>query len=355
VTSPWWFEPKSRHEPQYLLYPLIHAGMTGRDRPGRASLHCNLMESADFVPNPMLGAALATGAMLLFAICSLIIASAMRRLDTDTGALIGALVNLPLGIVLVLAQLALFGAMQPPSLAGVLGFLLAGVFSTFLGRWLFYKSIETAGPARAAGFQTSSPLITALLAWIFLGQYLSPLALTGIALGVVGLATTGLGRQRASLAGAPQHTPIDMRSFVLIGLGSSTAYAVSSILRAGAVQSWNEPIAGVALGAAAGTLVMAFVNRRNLSELRRHTAAQPRETAMYAVVGGLQLVAQTLVIASLAHVPASISALITMCTPLVVLPVSLLVFKNREGIGPFVVLGMFITMAGLALTMLQPR
>lgn len=312
------------------------------------------MDTTAFIPNPMLGAALAAGAMLLFAICSVITASAMRRLDTDAGAMIAVLANLPLAIVLVLGQLAFFGALRPPSLAGVLGFLVAGVFSTYLGRWLFFKSIEAAGPTRAASFQTSSPLITALLGWIFLGQLLSPLAMWGIALGVVGLATTGLGSRRAGKPALPHQQQIDLRRFLLIGLGSSTAYSVSHILRAGAIGSWNEPVAGVALGACAGTLALVFVNRRRLAPLRQRAAAQPRTAAVYAGIGCMQVVAQTFMIASLAHIPASIAALITMCTPLVVMPASLLLFRNREGIGFFVVLGMLITIGGVALTMLQP-
>lgn len=302
----------------------------------------------------MLGAALALGAMLLFACCSIVTAIAMRRLDTDAGALIAALINLPLGIVLVGAQVLFFGALRPASTFAILGFLLAGVFSTYLGRWLFFKSIETAGPTRATSFQASSPIITALLGWILLGQALSSLALAGIALGVVGLATTSMG----SLLGKPRPTQqpsqgIDIRAFIFIGLFSSTAYAVSHILRAAVIQIWNEPVAGVALGAAAGSLALVFVQRKELPRVRQRIAAQPGATALYAGVGCMQVIAQTLMIASLAHIPASISALITMCTPLIVLPASLLLFKNREGIGFAVVLGMLITLGGVALTVVQ--
>lgn len=313
------------------------------------------MDSTPFLANPMLGAALAAAAMVLFAVCSIVTASAMRHLDTDAGAMIAALVNVPLGVALLLLQLLVAGPLQAASVAGLSGFLLAGVFSTYLGRWLFFKSIEAAGPTRASGFQTSSPLITALLGWLLLGQQLSPLALTGIALGVVGLATTSLGSRQARTATAQQAPAIDLRGFVLIGLGSSTAYSVSHILRAGAITSWNEPIAGVALGAVAGTLALAIVNRRKLPQLRQRIAAQPRPAAVYAGVGCLQILAQACMIASLAHIPASIAALITMCTPLLILPASLLLFKNRERIGPFVVLGLLITIGGVALTLLQPR
>lgn len=184
----------------------------------------------------MLGAALALGAMALFAVCAIITASAMRRRDTDAGALIAALVNLPLGIVLVLAQLVLFGALQPPSLPGVLGCM---------------------GSRRSAG------------------------------------------------------------------------------------------------GAAAGSTALVLAHARKLARLRARIAAEPGAAALYAGVGCMQLMGQALMIASLAHIPASIAALIAMCTPLVVLPASLLLFRNREGIGPAVVLGMLITIGGVALTTLQ--
>ncbi|MCZ4316118.1 DMT family transporter [Comamonadaceae bacterium G21597-S1] len=314
------------------------------------------MNTTAFIQNPPLGAALAADAMLLFAACSITTASVMRRLDTDAGALIAALVNVPLGIMMVLGQLAFLGALQPPSVPGVLGFLLAGVFSTYLGRWLFFKSIESAGPTRATSFQTSSPLITALLGWIFLGQVLSPLALTGIALGVLGLATTVLGSRRANPSATQQHLrqqQADLRSFVLIGLGSSTAYAISHVLRAGAIGSWNEPVAGVALGACTGTLALVLVHRRQLAPLRQRIAAQPRAAFAYAGVGCMQILAQVCMVAALAHIPASIAALIALCSPLVVMPASLLLFRNREGIGLFVVLGMLITMGGVALTLVR--
>lgn len=315
-----------------------------------------MTDTAAFLPNPMLGAALATGAMLLFATCSITTASVMRRLDTDAGAMIAAFANLPLALVLLLGQWLLFGTLRPPSTTGVLGFLLAGVFSTYLGRWLFFKSIETAGPTRAASFQTISPLITALLAWVLLGQFLTPLALTGIALGVVGLATTGLGSRRAPKPDlARQQQQIDLRRFALIGLGSATAYSVSYILRAVSVESWNEPIAGVVLGACAGSLALAVVHRRQLAPVRQRAAAQPGAAMVYAGIGCMQVVAQGLMIASLVHIPASIAALITMCSPLVVLPASLLLFRNRERIGFLVVLGLLITIGGVALTMLQTR
>ena len=54
----------------------------------------------------------------------------------------------------------------------------------------------------------------------------------------------------------------------------------------------------------------------------------------------------------MAHIAASFAALITMCTPLVVLALSFVLFKNSEGIRYHAVLGMLATIAGVVLLML---
>ncbi len=311
------------------------------------------MNPAATTPIPLLGMALALAAMLLFACCSIVTSIAARRLDTDAGALIAALVNLPLGLVLVAAQVLVFGPLRPVSAIAIAWFLLAGVFSTYLGRWLFFKSIEAAGPTRATSFQAASPIVTALLGWVFLGQTLGALALAGIVIGVAGLAITSLGPLLGKAAAQTPRPTFDTRSLLLIGLGSASAYSVSQILRAAGVQAWSEPVVGVTLGAVAGSLALTWVQRKELRPLRRRILAQPAASMLYAGVGCMQIVAQTLLIASLLHIPASIAALVSMSSPLVVLPLSLLLFRNRERIGFAVVFGILITLAGVGLTVLQ--
>jgi hypothetical protein len=50
-----------------------------------------------------------------------------------------------------------------------------------------------------------------------------------------------------------------MQSVLLLGMGSSLAYAIGNVLRGSAVRSWNEPILGALIGAACGlALQVAF-------------------------------------------------------------------------------------------------
>ncbi|MEZ5485027.1 MAG: hypothetical protein R3F01_07715 [Lysobacteraceae bacterium] len=102
---------------------------------------------------------------------------------------------------------------------------------------------------------------------------------------VDGLATTTLGSRHSRAQVLADRPPLDLRAFVLVGLGSAGAYAVSHILRAASIGSRSEPVAGVALGAAAGTLALVLVNRRQLAPLRRRIAAPPRPTPVSAASG----------------------------------------------------------------------
>lgn len=304
----------------------------------------------------VLGVLLAGGAMVLFAACAIVISIVARRLDTDCGAVLSAGVNLPVGIVMVAIQLSASGPLAPPTATGIMAFLLAGIFSTYLGRWLFFKSIETMGPTRASSFQTSSPLMTALIGWLLLGERFGPLGLVGMAMGVIGLALMSRGavtQEPASAAPTMQPKrgaqPGLQRGILVLGLGSSLAYAVSHVLRAAAVREWSEPLAGAALGAGAGVLVLLLVTRKRLSAMGKRIAQSRSSALLYCVVGSFQFTAQALMIASMKYIPASFAALITMCTPLVVLPLSYFVLRNQEAISIRAVVGMLVTIAGVAL------
>ncbi len=66
-------------------------------------------------------------------------------------------------------------------------FAAAGGFSTYLGRWFFYESVVRFGPAKASIFQISSPLFTATVAWLLLGERLTPLVALGMVMTIAGL------------------------------------------------------------------------------------------------------------------------------------------------------------------------
>lgn len=299
-------------------------------------------------PDALWGVALATLAMLTFGGCMIVVSRTMRDMGSGPGSMLAAGAGVPAGLAVAIAQLAFGRGVEMPSLWPVLWFAAAGVLSTYLGRWLVFKSIELLGPSRAAGLQCTSPMITVLFGWLLLGQVLMPLGLVGVALGIAGLF--------ALSAGMPQRLS-DQGGFVLgsmvVGLGSSAAYSGSMVLRAAAVRDWNEPMLGAALGAVSGFLVLLIASRRQLAGYVREIQSHPAGARTYLLVGLMQFAAQALVIASMKHIPAGVAALISMSTPLVVVPVSYFFLRQQEKLNPATVLGIGITLAGILLVVLH--
>ncbi len=303
---------------------------------------------------PGLGSASSTGlwlavaAMLIFSACTLCSSLASRKLDTDSGAILATGMMVPLGLLLAAGQLLAGRQLTAPSAWGFGAFVVAGIFSTFLGRWLFFKSVATIGPTRSAAFMTCSPLVTAFIGWVWLGEHLDAVSLTGMVIAVVGLLIMSQGRAVRQGA-APSAGQTGASASLAIGVGSTVAYAVSHVFRGAAVREWNEPVVGATLGAAAGFMVLAFVSRQRLAQTRARILAQRPSAWLYCAIGCMQMMAQVLMIASMTYMPVAITTLIMSCTPLLVMPVSVFFMRNLEQVRVSTVVGVFATVAGVLL------
>lgn len=309
--------------------------------------------------NVLWGVTLAFVAMAIYGVCMVTVAAAAKGMSSGPGSLLAAAAGVPVGIVIVLMQWAGGYEISVPSSWSIVAFALAGICSTYLGRWLVFKSIELIGPSRSAGLQSISPLITAVFGWIFLGEVIGTIGFVGIALGIAGLLAISMDIDRSQQKTAWPARAVrtgPRRGFIsstlLIGVGSAAAYSLSHVFRASGVRQWNEALLGALIGAAAGLLVLVLASHRRVPEYVRQVRTNPKAARVYLAVGSLQFLAQALVIASMKYIPASMAALISMCTPLVVLPVSYFALRNDEHVSGVTVLGIAITLAGIALVVL---
>ena len=71
--------------------------------------------------------------------------------------------------------------------------------------------------------------------------------------------------------------------------------------------------------------------------------------ALFAISGVLTIVAQVCTIAAMKLAPVSVVALITLCTPLFVFPMSYFFLGNDEGINARTLVGAALTLSGIAL------
>ena len=315
--------------------------------------------AAPLAGQAMWGYALSGAALLSFAVAILATKAASNRANLELGFFVALVVNVVFAGCALAAHVAIRGSgLQWNTLAFFL-FAASGVFATYLGRWFFYESVVRFGPAKASIFQVSSPLFVALTAWLLLGEHLSMGVVMGMLMAIMGLALIAFkpGFFSPGKAGTTQeHASFLARilqSVFLLGLFSSGAYAVGNLLRGAAVRTWPEPIAGALIGALTGLALHYFLSKDKASLVSRLRAAQSRGLWLYALVGVANISGQIATIASMRYIPLSIAALVSLCTPLLVFPLSYWLFKNQERLTWPVVAGSVLTLLGMVIVVLR--
>ena len=312
----------------------------------------------------VLGYLLSAAALLLFTTAILVTKLASSRLSLGLGFLVATATNVGFSALALAVQLALRPGGLGWNAQAFWLFTAAGAFATYLGRWFFYESVVRFGPAKASIFQVSSPLFTALMAWLLLDERLTPRIASGMALTVAGLMLVSckpglFSRRKASAVQAavpPAALTLHQRllqSALLLGLGSSLAYAIGNVLRGSAVRLWNEPILGALVGAVCG-----LVLHLSFSSGKRQLVARLREASrsglwLYALIGVATISAQMCTIGAMRYIPLSVATLVTLCTPLLVFLLSHWLFKQQEEITATLLAGSALTLLGIFIIVLR--
>jgi drug/metabolite transporter (DMT)-like permease len=309
-----------------------------------------------------LGMLLAAGALCMFSFNILLIKLASDRISLNLGFLISVTVNVLFCGLLLGAQLAFAPHSFHWSWYGAIVFGVAGIFSTYLGRWLFFEAVVRLGSAKASLFQVSSPGFAALIAWVFLGESISAIGMAAIVLTMAGLAlivyvpgasmrSVPVGENAAPAAKGSLTSRIKS-SHLTLGAGAAVAYAISTVMRGAAIRSWNEPLVGALIGAATGLLLHLVLSPEMRTIAKRMRAADPRGVRMFMVSGVLTIVAQICSIWSLRYIEVSLSNLITLCTPLLVIPGGYFLYKEKEVISLRAWVGGAMALSGVAILIL---
>lgn len=305
------------------------------------------------------GYLLSGAALLFFTAAILLTKAASNRISLGLGFLVATAVNVLFAGSALVLQLVLRGTGLQWNMQAFLLFVLAGVFATYLGRWFFYESVARFGPAKASVFQVSSPLFTALIAWAVLDENLSRWTALGMLMAILGLLLLAykpgfFSRQTigADVVRKRFSTRV-LQSVLLLGLCSSGAYAIGNVLRGAAVRSWPEPIAGALIGAIAGLALHLLLGSERSGLFQRLRAAPRSGVWLYAMVGVANISGQMSAIGSMRFIPLSVAALVTLCTPLLVFPLSYWLFKNQETLKVSTVCGGALTLLGIGIVVLR--
>ncbi len=289
----------------------------------------------------MAGKAAALGAALLWAITVTVFTFAARRI----GAQLVNAVRLVLAALLLLILHWLFVGTPWPvglSLSGSAWLLLSGLVGFAVADGLGLESFVEIGPHLGMLIQTLAPVLSATLAWAFLGQNLS------WAKGCAMLVT--LGGIALVVAGPDEHASRRSHSRawgLLLALGATLGQSAGQFTAlkgmAGDVAPFSALVVRVAAGAVGSVAYLAMRGKLQFATAwsDRSTVAQILTgTALGPILGGF------LAMFAIAHAPLGPASTLLSIVPIFLLPLSRVFF--HEPITPRAVAGTLLTVGGAA-------
>jgi len=121
------------------------------------------------------------------------------------------------------------------------GWLLAsGVVGYFFGDWCLFNSYLTIGSRMGQLFMTLAPMFAALSAWVMIGQTLSWTALLAMAVTLIGISISVLGRNKE------HHVAISLPlKGILYGIGASLGQGVGLVLSKIGLDHYTQDMAAL--------------------------------------------------------------------------------------------------------------
>ncbi len=275
-------------------------------------------------PPPFAGAgeAAALAAAVSWGFATVLFTLAMRR-----GRASDAVLFKNAGGALVLAAVAWLlgprfggGAAHPDNLAWL---LLSGALGLGLGDWLYFVALRHIGVGRTLILGQSLPLLTALLAWLWIGETLSNLQMAGAVLIIAGGL---LAESRRPLR--PDHDWLGvgaaLGSVLAFALGNVTLY--QGVTQTGAVTGASWRLAGGAFG-----IVVLAACRGEASTLLR-SALSRRSVRLYLLPSALGTwFGMSLMAAGFKWSKQGVASALAGATPLISIPLAVWILGERPG------------------------
>jgi drug/metabolite transporter (DMT)-like permease len=201
-------------------------------------------------------------------------------------------------------------------ISGVLGFFIADV--------LIFQSYVELGPRETLVIMTSSPIFTAVISRLTVGEVLSVLQTLGILVTVAGVILVIYSDRR----GTAKHVSV---KGILIAFGGSLTQAVAMVsARAGMIDQVH-PVSGNLLRMSAGfigLIIYALVRGEFINDFKRMSSMKHISLISSAAFAGPVLaIALTLYAITLA--PTGVITAITQISPILLLPIERFVFKRK--------------------------
>ena len=215
-----------------------------------------------------------------------------------------------------------------------------------LSALMLLRAFQYIGPRLTTLVTSTSPIYAALMAWLFLGEGLRAGALLGIALVIGGVFWVVSDTPAGAAAGATR----DYRRGLASAFGASATQGASFVLMSlGVAGGYSAVSASLIRTLVALLLLLALIGLRG--QLRRNLkliTIERRALALSALAGlAGPVLGTTFLLISLQFTSVGISSTLTGTTPIMLIPISYLVFGER--VSWRAALGTLVAVCGVAL------
>ncbi len=225
---------------------------------------------------------------------------------------------------------------------------LSGVVGLALGDAFLFQSYVAVGSRLGILLLSSAPIFGSVIAWVLLGETLTPLQIIGMLLALAGIGWVVLSHEE------PPETPHgNTQRGVVFGLLGGLGQAVGLVLSKQGMSGDFDPFQANAIRMLAAVIFIwlwTFMEGQGgptLAALRQKPQAI-RLIALGALVGPLLGVSASLL--AVQHTDIGVASTLMALSPVIVLPVSYFVF--REKIGWPAIVGTLLAFAGVAILFL---
>jgi drug/metabolite transporter (DMT)-like permease len=289
-------------------------------------------------------------AALATACCWVVTAFAFESAGRRVGSLVVNLLRLVMAIVLLGTFTWITRGLFLPTDATPRAWLwlsLSGVVGFTVGDGFLFRAFVLIGSRLSLLLMSLVPPLTAIIGWLLLGEVLGPRELAGMALTVAGVSWVVLERQPATRTGGGR-LPL---GGVLLGVGAAAGQATGLVLSKFGMAGY-DPFAATQIRVMAGTagfmVLFTFVGWWPRVAAALEDRGAIGRTAVGAFFGPFLGVSLSLV--AITYTATGVAATIIALMPVLVIPPSVVLFKDR--VSARAVAGSLVAVAGTGLLFL---
>jgi drug/metabolite transporter (DMT)-like permease len=293
-------------------------------------------------------------AALLTSVCWAFNSVVFTRAGKRVGAVTVNYMRLWIAVpALLLIHWLLFGTLFPFD-AGPRRFLLLGVSGLIgfvIGDTMLFQSFLLIGPRLAMLLALLVPVCSTLLAWVFLGEKLLALEIVSMLVTIGGIAWV-VAERAAPVDALSFRQPQKYRLGILLAIGGALGQAVGLLFSrlglAGGYSAISATLVRVSVSALALAIFSFFQGKIHAHLLKMKDKKALLEITAGALTGPALGVVLSLV--AIAHAHIGVASTLMSLTPVFLLPVSYLLFKER--ITTRAIIGTMIALLGVILLFL---